>query len=288
MNARRLVPIGIAVTALLLVVALAANGRPLSRARGGAGPSPSFFDYVATTLFLFFAVMLVVFLVILLTGDRTGGGPPRRGRWTLWSAFAMFAGAALLAYLISSSEFQRRLRDLQSKTEAKQSQSDRVKPNGGGNNVRNARLRWDEILVVALLAGGVLTYVLIKRRPRGGLRPLFLRREDVAAALDDSLDDLVDDPDVRRAIIAAYARMERALARSGIPRRPAEAPFEYLERALLELDTGADAARRLTDLFERAKFSHHEPDEAMRTEAIEALVAVRNDLRAPQPEPALT
>lgn len=290
MNARRLVPIGIAVTALLLVVALAANGRPLSRARGGAGPSPTFFDYVATTLFLFFVVMLVVFLVVLLTGDRAGGGPPRRGRWTLWSAFAMFAGAALLAYLISNSEFQRRLRDLQSKTEAKQGQTDRVQPNGGGKDVRNARLRWDEILVVALLAGGVLTYVILKRRPRAGLRPLPLRRQDVASALDESLDDLVDDPDVRRAIIAAYARMERALARSGLPRRPAEAPFEYLERALLELEAGGDAARRLTDLFERAKFSHREPDEAMRTEAIDALVAVRDDLRTPQPqpEPALT
>jgi hypothetical protein len=288
MNARRLVPIGIAVTALLLVVALAANGRPLSRARGGAGPSPSFFDYVATTLFLFFVVMFIVFLVILLTGDRTGGGPPRRGKWNFWSAFAMFAGAVALSYLISTSEFQRRLRDLQSKTQAKQNQTDRVRPNGEGNDVRNARLRWDEIIVVALLVGGVVTYVIVKRKPRAGLRPLFLRREDVAAALDESLDDLFDDPDVRRSIIAAYARMERALARSGIARRPAEAPFEYLERALVELDTGADAARRLTDLFERAKFSHHAPDEAMRTEAIDALVAVRDDLRAPQPEPALT
>jgi hypothetical protein len=50
--------------------------------------------------------------------------------------------------------------------------------------------------------------------------------------------------------------MERALAAGGLPRRPSEAPFEYVERALGELETSAESARRLTDLFEWAKFSH--------------------------------
>jgi hypothetical protein len=70
-----------------------------------------------------------------------------------------------------------------------------------------------------------------------------------------------------------------------VPRAPAEAPFEYLGRSLVELDASADAARRLTDLFERAKFSQHEPAEEMRTEAIDALVAVRDELRRPVSEP---
>jgi hypothetical protein len=73
--------------------------------------------------------------------------------------------------------------------------------------------------------------------------------------------------------------MEDALAASGLARAAAEAPFEYLGRALQELETSAAAARRLTDLFERAKFSQHEPAEAMRDEAIEALIAVRDELR---------
>ena len=38
---------------------------------------------------------------------------------------------------------------------------------------------------------------------------------------------------------------------------------------------------RLTDLFEWAKFSQHEPEPAMRDEAIDALVAVRDELRRP-------
>ena len=110
------------------------------------------------------------------------------------------------------------------------------------------------------------------------------RQETLSLALDESLDDLRNDPDLRRAIVAAYARMEAALARAGLPRRPAEAPFEYLERALGTLDTSAESVRRLTALFEWAKFSHHEPDPAMRDEAVDALVAVRDELRAPTEE----
>ena len=76
--------------------------------------------------------------------------------------------------------------------------------------------------------------------------------------------------------------MERALAAGGIPRRPSDAPFEYLERALRELETSAESICRLTDLFEWAKFSQHEPEPEMREEAIDALVAVRGELRGPR------
>ena len=84
--------------------------------------------------------------------------------------------------------------------------------------------------------------------------------------------------------MAAYARMEQALGRAGLPRHPAEAPFEYVERALLSLDTSTDSARMLTALFERAKFSHHEPGPEMRDEAIDALLAVRDELARPAVE----
>jgi hypothetical protein len=104
--------------------------------------------------------------------------------------------------------------------------------------------------------------------------------EMLAAALDESLDDLRADPDLRRAIVAAYARMESTLAAAGLPRHPAEAPLEYVERALLTLDTSAGAVRRLTDLFEWARFSQHEPEPWMRDDAVDALSAVRDELRA--------
>jgi hypothetical protein len=146
-------------------------------------------------------------------------------------------------------------------------------------------MRWDEIAIVAAIVLAVAAYFWLTRPGRKPLRELVRRRDVVSRALDDSLDDLRRDSDVRRAIIAAYARMERALGAAGVPRRASEAPFEYLARALVELDASRSAAERLTDLFERAKFSHHELGEPMRDEAIDALVAVRDDLRRPAEEP---
>jgi len=103
--------------------------------------------------------------------------------------------------------------------------------------------------------------------------------EALTLALDESLADLRAEPDPRRAIIAAYAHMERALAAAGLPRRAAEAPLEFLERALVELDATAASARRLTDLFRLAKFSDHPVDESAKEDAIAALEAIRDELR---------
>lgn len=105
-------------------------------------------------------------------------------------------------------------------------------------------------------------------------------REALAAILDDTLDDLRAEPDPRKAVIACYSRMERSLASYGLPRHPFEAPDEYLGRVLDELHSGSPAARRLTRLFERAKFSEHSIDASMKDEAIEAVSELRSELTA--------
>lgn len=100
----------------------------------------------------------------------------------------------------------------------------------------------------------------------------------VAAVVDDSLDRLRAEADPRRAVIAAYARLEADLKAVGRPRQPAEAPLEYLARILSGFGVGAAALRRLTDLFEWAKFSQHAVDQSMKEDAIAALLQVRADL----------
>ena len=280
MELRRLIPVGAVVTALLVLAGVASHGRPLHRG-SGAGPSAAFFDYVATTLLLAGAALVVLFLYLVRM--NAAGLPVQRGRWHLLSSFVAFAAALLVAELILHSQFQNRLASFLQQHPQKPGQGQITQNPEGKVGGRNARVRWDEIAVVLVLVGGVATYVFVTRTRRKPLAALLQRRrEAVSLALDESLDDLRGDPNVRRAIIAAYARMERALASAGLARFPAEAPFEYLERALLELETSAGAARRLTDLFERAKFSQHEPDEAMRDEAIDALIAVRDELRDEQ------
>ena len=281
MSPRRLVALGAGVAALLVVAGLASHGRPLSGG-GGAGPSATFFDYVATTLAIGCVVMLGV-VVWALFSDRTKGTPARRSPWYLLTYLVTLAGAALLATIILHTGFEQRLRKAAAEYAKRQQNAQaqqQLPPNG--KNVRDPRLRWDEIAIVVVLLGGTAVVLLARRQTKRLPRLWRPRGEDaVSLALDESLDDLRNDPDLRRAIIAAFARMERALESVGLARHPAEAPFEYIGRALTSLDTSAAAAERLTALFEWAKFSQHEPGPEMRDEAIAALVAVRDELRRP-------
>ncbi len=129
-----------------------------------------------------------------------------------------------------------------------------------------------------LALAAVAAWVWLRRRRLAARRPLRVG-EELALALDDAIDDVRAETDPRRAVIKAYARMEAILGAHGLPRDPAEAPYEYLARALGELEASGPSVERLTDLFERAKFSLHEIDPAMREDAIEALAAVRDELR---------
>jgi hypothetical protein len=105
---------------------------------------------------------------------------------------------------------------------------------------------------------------------------------DVAESLDDAIDDLESEPDARRAVIAAYARMERVFGRHGLRRQASETATEYLQRILLGLTTRVEAVGRLTGLFEQAKFSDHPIDGRMKQDAIDALRLIRDDLRVAQ------
>jgi hypothetical protein len=279
MGMRRLLPLALAVAGLLAVAALASHGRPLT-ASHGRGPTAGFFDYVLTTIVLIAAAVVFVAVVAALL-TRPSKRPVRPRKWRILSLLVSFATCALIAILVAHNHVW--LEDLLHGRLAGRAQAVKgqkaTQPSPAHR--RNAHLRWDEVAIVAALLAAVGVAAFAGRRTRPP-RKWFLRsHEEVALALDESLDDLRSEPDLRRAIIAAYARMERALAAVGIPRRPSEAPLEYLQRALNTLDTSAAASTRLTDLFEWAKFSHHEPDQSMRDEAIDALVAVRDELRRP-------
>jgi len=103
--------------------------------------------------------------------------------------------------------------------------------------------------------------------------------DDVAESISDAIDDLESEPDARRAVIAAYARMEGVFSRHGLRRQVSETATEYLQRILLGLTTRVEAVGRLTGLFEQAKFSDHPIDGGMKQDAIDALRVIRDDLR---------
>jgi Domain of unknown function (DUF4129) len=136
---------------------------------------------------------------------------------------------------------------------------------------------------VALLAAAlvVLGAKGLAERRRGASAEPEDEDEAMLQAVEESLDDLRRERDVRRAIIACYARMERALERAGSARRPAEAPFEYLVRVLERITANGRAARILTELFERAEFSVEPMGERDKQEAIGALELLRAELSQP-------
>ena len=69
--------------------------------------------------------------------------------------------------------------------------------------------------------------------------------------------DLRAEPDARVAIVRAYGRFERALAAARAPRAAWQTPAEFMRTTLARLPLPAAPVRRLTALFEVARFSTH-------------------------------
>jgi hypothetical protein len=157
----------------------------------------------------------------------------------------------------------------------------------GGKTIRNAGGGGGtSVTLFAAVAGGAGVVLIMAaaaaaiavRRSRRSVGASGEEEDVVLLALDQSLEDLRRERDVRRAVVACYARMEQALASSGQGRRPHETPVEYLGRVLERI--AAEPARRLTELFERAKFSLEQMGERDKHQAIAALEALRAGVSA--------
>jgi hypothetical protein len=165
-----------------------------------------------------------------------------------------------------------------------------VSPGSGGfvdQVVANLGLSWWEVLIAVVLA--VVAFVAILRAFRASRAPgstpdeepeVLRQTSALALAVGAGLRDARLEPDPRRAVITAYATMERMLAAQGWPRREVEAPLEYMTRLFAERTVRADALATLTELFELARFSHHVISPATKERAIGALTVIDQELRA--------
>lgn len=133
---------------------------------------------------------------------------------------------------------------------------------------------------VVLLGAGAVLLVVAYRGRLGRPEPApDVNTAALSEAVEASLDDLRGEPDPRRAVIAAYRRMEATLADAGLPRRAWEAPREYSGRAHNLLELSARPLETLTALFERARFGVGRVGEPLREQAIAALRALQEELR---------
>jgi hypothetical protein len=149
---------------------------------------------------------------------------------------------------------------------------------GGGDQVTGAD--WTIAAVVwATLA--VLAVVAVRRwrRPPEAVPAAARSEAGGPAAIDFAA--LRSAPDPRKAVIRSYAEMERSLDGRALGRDPAEGPREYLTRVSGRLRRSRAAARRLTGLYERARFSVHAVDRRMQADAVDALEAVDGDREEP-------
>jgi hypothetical protein len=280
--------LGGAAVVLLLLVAVAAGGyRPSGSSSSHA--SPYAIDTLVTVAFALYAIFALAVMVGMFTAGlelRRGGQAPSRGRKTfsLVALFLLLAGAAAL----SSGRIHLNLpfaNDRGSGSAIEDSQT-RQRP-VNGTKTHDPQLRLVPFLaVVAVAGGGVAALLVAEKRRRRRLPKQADVTGELAGVLEVTLDDLRSESDPRRAVIAAYARMEAALAAHGIPRRRFEAPHEYLARVLDDLTHGGRGARQLTGLFERARFSTHEIDPSLKDEAIAAVESLQDELAAAQLERA--
>lgn len=153
---------------------------------------------------------------------------------------------------------------------------------------RSQKIAEEMLPWVAAITGACLASLLVValiRRKRGVLQDadvpeseLEAQRSELHELVESSIADIERESDPRRAVIRAYAGMESTLARHNLGRRPFEAPGEYLSRVFALMRLSRRPGERLTELFERARFSEHTIGPEMKRESIAALSELQSEL----------
>jgi hypothetical protein len=268
----------LALVALLLgVVAWAAHGTTTGRTDAGTSPavSPS---VASSVLNLVVAaawgatIVVLIYLAVTVRRRREEFEDPENQQvvkawWLPWVAMLIIiATVAIPLALVGAGKTNEELQTpAASQAPAPDvTSADRTRPSG-----------WTTL---AVLAGAAAASFLFRRRSRPSADDRVALPDELVRLVDETIEELQSDPDPRRAIIHAYVRMERALAKGGRPRRPSETPFEYIDAALQRLMVPPAPARSLTELFEVARFSERPLDASMKRRAIDCLLEVRHAL----------
>ena len=296
-GARKLLLSGAALTALLAFVAIASRAhRPGGGTGGGDAHAPTLIgDYLATIAL----IIMPVGAVIVVWGLANRRRQQRLSGKTDWrrTLIAVAFISALLSVAVFTAEKRQERRQERGNAGAialagplgPTGLSQRLKPRAETPPHR-AQWSWLPVLVLgSLLLGIVVTTGIAVAHGRRN-REALDEEAQLARALDDvlsdSLDDLRAEREPRKAVIRAYARMEKTFGAYGVPREEHETPLEYVARVLDSLRVSSFAVRRLVQLFERAKFSPHTIEASMKDDAIEALAGLRAELEHDRMEAA--
>lgn len=275
--------LGLALLTLLTVVAIGARQIP-----GATGDSQLPLDsramgqILAVTAWL---VMVALLIWIMLPGGvrKKQRTPPKRKSW-LAAALVLVALLAVFMQVGKFTQSGKQHSDLTAEQPSTMlSVPNAQNPTAVSMGSRAALPAGSTAGLLLVAAAVVLAVVALSaigkgRNDQSDMEPV--EEPDFSSVIDDLLAELEHSGDPRAVVIGAYARMEQALGKDGMSRRSTEAPLEFLDRALRQLDVSGHAAKRLTGLFAEARFSPHVIDEGMSAEAIDALREIRDELRA--------
>lgn len=294
-GARKLLLSGGALTVLLALVAIASRAHRPGGGTGGEGGSHVLSllgPYVATVgmLVLLVGTVLIVWALAYRRREQALAG---RTNWRR-TLLGLAAVLVLLSVATLASDRVQQARRPPSELggplrAAPTGQREREKGREAARS-REEQTSWLPLVVISSIALGILlttgAAIVHRRRHRDALDEEARLARALDEVLADTLDDLRAERDPRKAVIRAYARMEQTFAAYRVPREPAETPLEYVARVLDRLHVSGFAVRRLTQLFERAKFSKHAVDAATKEEAIDVLVGLRAELEHDREEAA--
>src|SRR3954453_2692262 len=280
----KLTIVSVALLALLAVVAFASRSGLGHESQ--AQPTPRYVSYAFTLFLIVFVLAIPVAAYGFLIQAREGHVARKSFKSRVLSNFATMLFFGFLAFMVFyMKRHHNQLFHIDSSALDKSKNALKNRPHRTGAGKYEPQFEWLVfwIAIAGIAVGAIVAFVLYRRRKQR--RALAAEAEpsiaeDLVESMSNAIEDLEAEPDARRAVIAAYARMEGVLGRHGLRRRPSETPVEYLRRILLGLTDRADAVRRLTRLFEQAKFSRREIDASMKQDAIGALREIRDDMEA--------
>ena len=282
-GARRTLAVAAAVVALAAVVAIASSGSVPSGSVAERRPSEGLADTLVSLVLVVMALSALASLVLLSFFGRytaEGGMRPRRSPR---QAMLLFLGAVAVIALCARLLAERggSLGGIFDTSRPEGRTAEPVPESG----YQPEFAVWPVVGVLALVVVALGAWWLSARARRAALRtPPETPVEALADVLAATLDDLRSEADPRRAVIGAYARMERVFASVGLPRSAAEAPEEYVERVLGGIPISERAVERLTALFAWARFSPHDVRTETKEEAIRTLEHIQLELAAAEEE----
>ena len=277
----RFVSLTIALVVLLALVAI--SSRSGFGGSGAAGPNNTYISYAMSVFLIVFVLMipLAIYAYVIRTKEMASiGRPPAKRFWRMMIGLGILGLGLFLRHWLQTHQLFFGHNGLFHR-DSKLTGTGHLKNQHG----KPQQPHFEYSVLWVALALGVLVlvaWVVQRARREPVVHPAFSfgEQDELVVAISDAIDDLEREPDPRRAVIAAYARMERELGRQGLPRRPSETSVEYMRRALHERTARSASVEALTGLFERAKFSRHEITPAMKQEAIDALVDIREGITA--------